>query len=392
MIGEKVSPLAHGCTLDIEFWEPSVHGDLLPARRNRYADRVPAAALADLVDVEVEGVGVRTLPLMAEPTTTECRFPIDVVYTWVDGNDPTWDAARRQRLDTLTGGSGTAQTRESSGRARFIARDELRYSFRSLHLFAPWVRKIHLVTAGQTPDWLDVDHPMINVVDHRDILPDDALPTFNSHAIETSLHRIEGLAEHFLYFNDDFFLGRPVRPDAFFSPSGSVATFFSHTTVGLSDLPDAAPYLKAAWNNRRLLREAFGTTITNNLAHAPYPHRVSVLEALAERFPDVVAATARSPFRNDTDVSTLSSLAQHFGLVTGNAHVGEANLMYVNLTSSDVDRQLAMTLKRREWDFICLGDQHDHAVDNDRLDAFLGDFYRDYFPVPAPWESSPADL
>lgn len=383
MSGEQVSPLAHGCTLDIEFWETSPTGDLLPARRNRYADRVPAAALTDLVDVEVDGRPVRTLALMAEPTATECRFPIDVVYTWVDGNDPAWDAERRARLEAIT---GTAQTRESSGRARFIARDELRYSFRSLHLFAPWVRTIHLVTAGQTPDWLDVDHPMIHLVDHRDILPADALPTFNSHAIETSLHRIEGLAEHFLYFNDDFFLGRPVRPDSFFSPSGSFATFFSHTTVGLSDLPEAPPYLKAAWNNRRLLRESFGAAITNNLAHAPYPHRVSVLENLVERFPGPIAQTARSPFRNDTDVSTLSSLAQHFGLVTGGAHVGEANLMYVNLTSSDVDRQLAMTLKRREWDFICLGDQHDHAVDNDRLDQFLGDFYQDYFPVAAPWE------
>lgn len=386
MTGDRVSPLAHGCTLDVEFWETSISGDLLPARRNRYADRIPAAALAEMVDIEVDGVAVRTLPLMAQPTATECRFPIDVVYTWVDGNDPVWDASRRDRLTSLSGDSATAQSRESSGRARFVARDELRYSFRSLHLFAPWVRRIHLVTAGQTPPWLDVDHPMINVVDHREILPADALPTFNSHAIETALHRIEGLAEHFLYFNDDFFLGRAVRPDAFFSPSGSLATFFSHTTVGLSDLPDAPPYLKAAWNNRRLLADAFGAVVTNNLAHAPYPHRVSVLQDLGDRFPDVLAQTARSPFRNDTDVSTLSSLAQHYGLLTGRAHVGDANLMYVNLTSSDVDRQLAMTLKRREWDFICLGDQHDHAVDNDRLDGFLADFYRDYFPVAAPWE------
>ncbi|MEJ7832159.1 MAG: stealth conserved region 3 domain-containing protein [Nocardioides sp.] len=383
--GERTTMLAHGCTVDVEFWETSATGDLLGARRNRYADRVPTDA--ETVEVDVEGVPVRTLPLMAAPTATECRFPVDVVYTWVDGQDPGWNAAREQRLAAITGTAlHTARSRESSGRARFIARDELRYSFRSVHLFAPWVRRIHLVTAGQTPDWLDISHPMINLVDHRDILPTDGLPTFNSHAIETSLHRIEGLSEHFLYLNDDFFLGRPVRTESFFTPSGSFATFFSHVPIGLSDQPDAPPFLKAAWNNRHLLHDAFGAVTTNNLAHAPYPHRVSVIEELTARFPEVLAGTARSPFRNDTDVSTLSSLAQHYGLLTGSAYVGDADLFYVNLTSSDVDRQLAMAVKRREWDFICLGDQHDHAVANHRLDEFLADFYTAYFPVAAPWE------
>ena len=77
---------------------------------------------------------MRTLPLMAAPTVNECRFPVDVVYTWVDGDDPEWDAAREARI---SGMEGTAQTREASGRARFISRDELRYSLRSVHLFAP---------------------------------------------------------------------------------------------------------------------------------------------------------------------------------------------------------------------------------------------------------------
>ncbi|MFA6299837.1 MAG: stealth conserved region 3 domain-containing protein, partial [Nocardioides sp.] len=294
---DRPSVLGQGCTVAVEFWESSPDGDLLSARRNRYADRIPLDVAA--VEHQVEGVTVRTLPLMAAPSVAQCAFPVDIVYTWVDGDDPVWDAARQQRLAEV---EGTARTRESSGQARFVARDELRYSLRSVHLFAPWVRRIHLVTAGQVPDWLDTSHPMVNLVDHRDILPADGLPTFNSHAIETSLHRIDGLAEHFVYLNDDFFLGRPLHPEAFFSPAGQFATFFSHTTIGLSDLPDSPPFLKAAWNNRNLLFEAFGAVTTNNLAHAPYPHRVSVLEEIAARFPAEVEATARSPFRSDTDV------------------------------------------------------------------------------------------
>ena len=115
--------------------------------------------------------------------------------------------------------SGTATTRESSGQARFVSRDELRYSFRSIHLFAPWVRKIHLVTAGQVPELArPVDHPQVAVVDHSAILPADALPTFNSHAIESALHRLPDLAEHFVYLNDDFFLGRPLGPGGVLQP------------------------------------------------------------------------------------------------------------------------------------------------------------------------------
>ncbi len=243
------------------------------------------------------------------------------------------------------------------------------------------------------PDWLDTDHPTINLVDHRDLLPAEALPTFNSHAIETSLHRIEGLAEHFVYFNDDFLLGRPVRPESFFSPAGLTPVAFSQQTIGLTDTEGAPPFLKAAWNNRTLLQEAFGAATTSNLAHLPYPHRVSVLEALHERFPEPLAATARSPFRSDADVSTLSSLAQHFGLLTGTAYVrpeGASGLAYVNLANADVEWQLKRVMGR-EHDFICLGDHHDHALRRDKLDELLAVFFDAYYPVRAPWEKQDLD-
>lgn len=374
--------LDQGCTVDVEFWEETVEGELQSPRPNRYADAIPRGA--ETVDVEVEGVRVRTLALMAAPTVNECRFPVDVVYTWVDGSDPLWNESRERRL---TGITGTPQTRESSGRARFISRDELRHSMRSVHLFAPWVRRIHLVTAGQTPAWLDTSCPLVNVVDHADILPPDALPTFNSHAIETSLHHIPDLSEHFVYFNDDFFLGRPVRPESLFSAAGLFSTYFATATIGLTDLHDAPPYLKAGWNNRTLLQETFGVATTNNLAHVPYAHRRSVLDELERRFPEVIARTARSPFRSDTDVSMLSSLAQHYGLITGTSYVGEAEHAFVDISNDDVDRHLDRLLDR-DQDFFCLGDHHDHELGAEELDALLAEFFEAYFPVAAPWEIS----
>ena len=174
---------------------------------------------------------------MAAPTVHECTFPVDVVFTWVDGRDPAWNQAR---LDRLAGLSGTATTRESSGQARFVSRDELRYSLRSVHLFAPWVRRIHLVTAGQVPDWLDADAPAGRRGRPR---RDPAAPRRCRRSTRTPSSRrctrLPDLAEHFVYLNDDFFLGRPLGPEAFFSPAGLAAVWLSPNTIGLDETPDA---------------------------------------------------------------------------------------------------------------------------------------------------------
>ncbi len=368
------SHLADDAGVEIEFWDRLPDGSLVAPRPNRWTQRVPADA--SMTTTSVAGVTVPTLALMATPTPFDVTFPIDVVYTWVDGDAPDWNTVREAR-------SGSTGRPEVAGPARFRSRDELRYSMRSLHLFAPWVRQIYLVTAGQRPTWLG-EHPGVTLVDHREILPAEALPTFNSQAIETSLHRIPGLAEHFIYVNDDVFLARPIRPERFFSPGGASAAFLGHNPIGLPGSADK-PFLHAAANNRALLEDAFGVTITQVLAHSPHPQRVSVLEEISERFSDEVTRTARSPFRSESDVSLLSSLAQHYGLITGTAFAAEAEHAFVDLTNARVERHLKQ-LRARNRDFFCVGDHHEYAVDAEAVDAMLADFLASYFPVPAPWE------
>jgi hypothetical protein len=377
---EPPSHLAEGAALDIEFWSEDVEGRLRPPRRNDYT-----SALApgwSTVAVEVAGVTVPTLELMALPTVDECRFPVDVVYTWVDGEDPEWNAHRTARLAGTS--SAIELSQRSSGSARFRSHDELRYSMRSVHLFAPWVRRIHLVTAGQTPAWLDTSHPDVRLVDHADILPADALPTFNSQAIETGLHRIPDLAEHFVYLNDDVLLGRSRRPEDFFSPGGLVAAFVGPQAVGIPG-PDDPPYLQAARNNRRLLLEEFGATLLHTMLHSPHPHRRSILAEIEERFADAVAATGRAPFRSASDISLLSNFAQHYGLITGQAYRAEAEQDYINLGHSELPRLLRL-LSRREYDFFCLADDHEFALPPERVAAMLSKALEAYYPVRAPWE------
>ncbi|MEQ8878008.1 MAG: Stealth CR1 domain-containing protein [Cyclobacteriaceae bacterium] len=139
---------------------------------------------------------------------------IDVVYTWVNGDDPDYLKIYNQYAATPKD--------LNPERIRDIYQ-LLRYSLRSLEKFAPWVNHIYLVTMRpQIPEWLNVDHPKITVVHHDEIFNPEDIPTFNYNVIESYLHRIPGLSDQFIYLNDDFLFGNLVTPDDFFSPEGKV--------------------------------------------------------------------------------------------------------------------------------------------------------------------------
>ena len=135
---------------------------------------------------------------------------IDFVITWVDMDDPKW------QTDFSKYSVNKNNTKNGTSEARFRDYGFLRYWFRGVEKFAPWVRKIHFVTCGQKPAWLDTNHPKIHLVNHKDYIPEQFLPTFNSVVIEYYLHRIPGLAEHFVYFNDDFYIINAITPERFF--------------------------------------------------------------------------------------------------------------------------------------------------------------------------------
>ena len=130
---------------------------------------------------------------------------IDIVLTWVDGNDPAWKEVRSRYSE-----DGDASE------VRFRDWGLLRYWFRGVEKNAPFIRKIHFVTWGHLPSWLNVSHPKLHIVRHEDFIPQEYLPTFNSHTIELNMHRIEGLSERFVYLNDDVFITDRLNKDFFF--------------------------------------------------------------------------------------------------------------------------------------------------------------------------------
>lgn len=136
------------------------------------------------------------------PTAT-----IDFVILWVDGNDPAWQQEFHKARRTA---------HEDATTIRFRDWRNLQYWFRAVERYAPWVRRIYFITWGHLPEWLDTSNPRLHIVNHRDYIPAEYLPTFNSNTIELNIHRIEGLADRFVLFNDDTFLCRPCTSADFF--------------------------------------------------------------------------------------------------------------------------------------------------------------------------------
>ena len=245
---------------------------------------------------------------------------IDVVYTWVDGQDPQW----QRSYGSYVGGAHSNPLAAETA-SRYFERDQLRYSLRSLEMYAPFVRHVYLVTANQVPAWLDVDHPGLTVVPHSDIFPNAAhLPTFNSHSIETHLHRIKGLSERFLYVNDDVCFSRKTSVEDFFDEAGRPILYFDKRRVLWTRFAPGYRGLVhcAARNNSRFLEDRFGFRITHRVDHVPYALRKSTMEELWRLLPDELERTSSNRTRDPSDHALPSSLAPFYGLCTG-AYVAE---------------------------------------------------------------------
>lgn len=379
--------LAHDAPADDRTGEPLAAGSWVAPRRNRWADAVPGRLQP--ARREVDGVPRPCLPTSSARHVFDVDFPVDAVYTWVDGSDPAW-LSRKRAAHAAVGLGEIHETAHND--SRFASRDELRYSLRSLDMYAGWIRHVYLVTDQQVPPWLDTSDPRITVVDHRDLFGDRGrLPTFNSHAIESQLHRIPGLSDHYLYLNDDVFFGRPVTPEMFFSGNGLAHFFPSPAKIGLG--PTGAfdrPVMSGAKNNRDLLSATFGRTMTSKFKHVPIAQRRDVLLELEERFADSFAATARHQFRDPSDLSIAASLHHYYAYLTGRAVEGQIQYFYADIAAPETPGRLRWLAQRRDRDVMCLNDHDSSAVDPVAHRRMMHDFLDRYFPLPSSFEKREA--
>ena len=375
-----------GTGVQVELWRWDNGLIHLPIENSLTRRTLPAA---EAVRGEVERFGHRwpTIENMFADHATDIDFEIDIVFSWVDGNNREYQQYRNSFMENAVVGEG------DDADARFRQIDELRYALRSVYMFAPWIRRIFICTDSPLPEWLDAEHPDIRVVRSEEHFRDSSvLPVFNSQAIEAQLQHIEGLGEHFLYSNDDMFFGRPVGPDMFFSPGGITKFVEADTRIGLGDNHlDRSGFENAARVNRKLLYDRFGRITTRHLEHCAAPLRKSVLLEMEEEFADEFKSTAASRFRAKDNISVTNSLYHYYALLTGRAVTNPgAEVLYVDTTMYSGLKKLEKLLQKRNRDFFCLNDGSFPEVPAEERQRVVTDFLARYFPFRAPWEKAPA--
>ncbi len=385
---EPIGRLRYGSAtaVQLEFWRFGDETIEAPVENALMRRTLPRWEAVDDV-VHLHGRDWPTLEHMFEPLASDVDFDIDMVFSWVDGSSDEFVRERAKRMQSYVVGEG------DDSEARYRQIDELKYALRSVYLFAPWVRRIFIATDSPAPSWL-ARHPKVTIVRSEEMFADTSvLPTHNSHAVESQLHRIDGLAEHFLYSNDDMFFGRPVSPSLFFSPGGITKFVEASTRIGLGETdPGRSGFENAARVNRALLLGRFGKVTTRHLEHCAAPLRKSVMAELEAAFPEEFRRTAASRFRSATDISVTNSLYHYYGLLTGRAVVQtDARVKYVETTLRRALPAMKTLLKRRDHDMFCLNDGSLPEISVEERTAAVIDFLDRYFPFPAPWEKPVAD-
>ncbi len=298
---------------------------------------------------------------------------IDFVITWVNMNDAEWKAEFSKYAHK------TVNEKNSVSEARFRDYGFLKYWFRGVEKFAPWVRQIHFISNGQKPEWLNADNPKLHLVKHKDYIPLEFLPTFNSVVIERYLHRIQGLAEHFVYFNDDFYLINHLSTERFFqnglpcdiatflyNPSWSqwyrriknnlriINRYFDKKEVMKRDHDkwfDKSYGSKAIWN---YLLKPYDKFITLRTPHNAQPYLKTTFEEVWSKAEDELTATSANRFRASSDYTP--ELFRMWQICKGNFepyNTYQDTKMFPLMIKS---RQAIKAIREQSYSLVCLND------------------------------------
>lgn len=298
-------------------------------------------------------------------------FDIDLVYTWVDGNDPEWISKHA----AFTGVE--EERRDSDCKGRYIDNDELKYSLRSIAMYAPWIRRIFIVTDNQIPKWLNVTNDKIKIIDHKEIIPPEGLPCFNSTVIEHCMYKIPGLSDHFIYSNDDMFLNRPTTPATFFTEDGlpiirMLRSPFRRILIWAKDKLLRRPLSRfniALRNSSRLVYRAYGIYMSEKTHHNIDAFLRSDFEYVANKFKAEFGPMLKNHLRTIDDFQRI--IYSYVPLIEK-----RARREYVRKNVSYMLRihRLGNYKKLDKYNpiFFCLNDSQ-YATDNDRerVRAFL---------------------
>ena len=297
---------------------------------------------------------------------------IDFVVLWVDGNDPAWIAERAKYLPQ--------NDKSASNPVRYRDWDLMKYWFRGVEKFAPWVNCVYFVTCGHYPEWLNLDHPKLKLIKHTDYIPEEYLPTFNSNTIELNLHRIPGLSEQFVLFNDDVFLINHVREKDFFKNglpcetvqmgltySISAEEVFPHSILNnigvLNKYFSKKKVIKQHW--RKFLSSKYGVGNIRTVlllpfvyfpgfldTHLPASHLKSTFEEIWNIEKESLDTSCKNRFRSRTDLTHW--LMKNWRYCCG--QVEPRSIRWGKYYTIGSDPNMLKDLRSQKYHAVCLND------------------------------------
>ncbi len=310
---------------------------------------------------------------------------IDFVITWVDGNDPEWQKKKREAKGIYEGDSRDTRYRDW---------ETLRFWFRGIETFAPWVNKVFFVTCGHYPEWLNLECEKLKLVLHEDFIPAQYLPTFSCRPIEFNLHRIPGLSEQFVYFNDDMFLTSPVKPEDFFKNGlpcdSAILDAQSPTAKGCNgekmELKEvySSLFFNTAIINRNFSKKevinrnrnkwitpVYGSKVIKTLLlspwklftgfssdHLPYSYLKNTYDKVWNTEGEVLHSACIHKFREPNDVS--SRLLSYWQIVEGNFSPRSPKIGLQTFISNDdkANQKVFKLIADGKYKMICVNDEY----------------------------------
>lgn len=299
---------------------------------------------------------------------------IDFVVMWVDGNDENW---RNEKEKYLPDDKKTVDSRS----IRYRDWENLKYFFRGVEKFAPFVNRVHFVTWGHLPEWLNTDCPKLSIVKHSDYIPSEYLPTFSANPIELNLHRIKDLSENFVFFNDDMFIIKPVKETDFFvdntpCDSAILSPVITYTRDGfakmqindisiINDHFDKNQVIKQ--NASKWLSLKYGKQLIRTLCLMPWKHFAGFLdqhiaisynkktfETLWNKEFEVLDQSSKSRFRNNnTDVNNW--LMRYWQLCSGNFTPRKASFGVLCEYAKNPN-DIYNIIRNQKYSMVCLND------------------------------------
>jgi hypothetical protein len=314
--------------------------------------------------------------------------PIDVVYLWVNGLDPRWQAKRQRAFDAWHADNPTELAVYGNVAGRYRDNGELRFNLRALERFFPDHGHVYVVTDGQVPHWLDTMSG-ITVVDHRDLIPRASLPVFDSGHIESYVHHIPGLAERYFYLNDDTFFGAPVDPRQWFGEQLTVAMETSSIECATDLQSNETALVNASILSARWLANAYPGYVHDwrLCSHSPRAFSRSAMFELERCAPDIFRDVRSTRFRSWRVPPIVSDLAVRWLVQVGAARSVTLDPLHIRTGDAAAKAQFSELRARfGRLPFFCINDTCDDAYANDHRLLRVASVLEDLLPMPSRFE------